>query len=73
MVKSLHKYILNHQFFCPNLLNYYKSIESGSKKQKYKGEIEFIDGNGDIQLKKQEATAIGILINFRNHFSYIVI
>jgi tetratricopeptide (TPR) repeat protein len=58
----------NHKFFCPNLLNYYKSVESGAKTQKYKGEIEFIDGNGDIQLKKQEATAIGILINFRNRF-----
>jgi tetratricopeptide (TPR) repeat protein len=58
----------NHQFFCPELLACYTNVESGNKTKKYKGEIEFIDAYGDIQLKKQEATAIGILINFRNRY-----
>ena len=47
---------------------YYQTVETGKKRKLYKGEIEFIDGNGDIQLKKQEATAIGMLINFRNRY-----
>ena len=58
----------NHIFFCPELPLYYDAIETGKKRKLYKGEIEFIDGNGDIQLKKQEATAIGMLINFRNRY-----
>jgi hypothetical protein len=57
-----------HVFFCPNLLTYYEQVETGNKSVKYKGEIEFIDANGDVQLKKQEATAIGMLINFRNRY-----
>jgi tetratricopeptide (TPR) repeat protein len=58
----------NHRFFCPELPGYYETIETGKKRKLYKGEIEFIDGNGDVQLKKQEATAIGMLINFRNRY-----
>ena len=58
----------NHSFFCPELPRYYEGIETGKKRKLYKGEIEFIDGNGDVQLKKQEATAIGMLINFRNRY-----
>lgn len=58
----------NHTFFCPELPLYYQAVETGKKRKLYKGEIEFIDGNGDIQLKKQEATAIGMLINFRNRY-----
>ena len=58
----------NHPFFCPELPLYYDVVETGKKRKLYKGEIEFIDGNGDIQLKKQEATAIGMLINFRNRY-----
>jgi tetratricopeptide (TPR) repeat protein len=58
----------NHEFFCPDLLTYYEYVETGSKTVKYKGEIEYIDANGDVQLKKQEATAIGMLINFRNRY-----
>ncbi|NDA99254.1 MAG: hypothetical protein EBY31_08650, partial [Flavobacteriia bacterium] len=58
----------NHSFFCSDLLSYYDLIESGKKRKLFKGEIEIIDANGDIQLKKQEATAIGMLINFRNRF-----
>lgn len=57
-----------HQFYCPELLSYYEQVESGKKVKQYKGEIEFIDANGDVQLKKQETTAIGILINFRNRY-----
>jgi len=56
----------NHDFFCPELLTYYEQVETGKKVKKYKGEIEYFDANGDLQTKKQEATAIGMLINFRN-------
>ena len=58
----------NHSFFCPELTKYYDEVETGKKRKLFKGEIEFIDGNGDIQYKKQEATAIGMLINFRNRY-----
>ncbi len=58
----------NHSFFCPDLLSYYDLIESGKKRKLFKGEIEIMDANGDIQIKKQEATAIGMLINFRNRY-----
>ena len=58
----------NHHFFCPDLMTYYELIETGKKRKLFKGEIEFIDSNGDVQLKKQEATAIGMLINFRNRY-----
>jgi tetratricopeptide (TPR) repeat protein len=58
----------NHTFFCPELPKYYEEVETGKKRKLFKGEIEFIDGNGDIQYKKQEATAIGMLINFRNRY-----
>jgi tetratricopeptide (TPR) repeat protein len=57
-----------HSFFIPELPEYYEKVETGKKRKLYKGEIEFIDGNGDVQIKKQEATAIGMLINFRNRF-----
>jgi tetratricopeptide (TPR) repeat protein len=58
----------NHILFCPELATYYELLETGNKSKKHKGEIEFIDANGDIQLKKQEATSIGMLINFRNRY-----
>jgi tetratricopeptide (TPR) repeat protein len=58
----------NHVFFYPELVAYYVTIETGSKRKLYKGEIEYIDSNGDAQLKKQETTAIGLLINFRNRY-----
>jgi tetratricopeptide (TPR) repeat protein len=57
-----------HPFFCEDLLPYYKDVESGKKRKLYKREIQFLDNNGDIQFKKQEATGIGMLINFRNHY-----
>ena len=58
----------HHPFFCSDLPKYYEAVETGNKRKLYKGEIEFIDSNGDVQLKKQEATAIGMLINFRNRY-----
>jgi tetratricopeptide (TPR) repeat protein len=58
----------NHLFFCSYLPSYYDFIESGKKRKLFKGEIEIMDANGDIQIKKQEATAIGMLINFRNRY-----
>jgi tetratricopeptide (TPR) repeat protein len=57
-----------HPFFCAELVDYYEAVETGKKRKLYKGEIEYIDSNGDVQLKKQEATAIGMLINFRNRY-----
>ncbi|MEN9303509.1 MAG: hypothetical protein RL264_1938 [Bacteroidota bacterium] len=57
-----------HNFFCPDLLAYYDFVEAGKKRKLYKGEIQYTDSNGDIQLYKQEATAIGMLINFRNRY-----
>jgi len=58
----------NHSFFIAELPKYYDKIETGKKRKLFKGEIEFIDSNGDVQIKKQEATAIGMLINFRNRY-----
>mgnify|MGYP001301658606 CR=1 FL=1 len=58
----------NHEFFCPELTEYYKKVETGKKRKLYSGEIEIIDSTGDIQLKKQQATGIGMLINFRNRY-----
>jgi tetratricopeptide (TPR) repeat protein len=57
-----------HVFFCYDLVKYYETVETGKKRKLYKAEIQYIDGNGDVQLKKQEATAIGMLINFRNRY-----
>ena len=58
----------NHVFFCKDLVDYYETIETGKKRKLYKGEIQYIDDNGDMQLIKQEATGIGMLINFRNRY-----
>lgn len=58
----------SHQFFCPELNAYYEQIETGKKRKLYKGEIQYIDAYGDVQHKNQEATAIGMLINFRNRY-----
>jgi tetratricopeptide (TPR) repeat protein len=65
-LKFLHEN--NHSFFCPELNAYYEQIETGKKRKLYKGEIEYIDAYGDVQHKNQEATAIGMLINFRNRY-----
>ena len=56
----------NHSFFISDLPEYYEKVQTGKKRILFKGEIEFIDSNGDVQIKKQEATAIDMLINFRN-------
>lgn len=58
----------NHSFFCEDLVRYYEKVETGKKRKLYKGEIQIIDASGDLHIKKQEATAIGMLINFRNRF-----
>jgi tetratricopeptide (TPR) repeat protein len=58
----------NHSFFCEDLVSYYDLVETGKKRKLYKGEIQIIDRNGDVLIKKQEATAIGMLINFRNRY-----
>jgi tetratricopeptide (TPR) repeat protein len=58
----------HHKFFCPELALHYEFVETGKKRKLYKGEIEIVDSNGSVQLIKQEATAIGMLINFRNRY-----
>lgn len=58
----------NHIFFCPELVTHYENIVTKKGRKLYKGEIQYIDSNGDILLKKQEASAIGMLINFRNRY-----
>jgi tetratricopeptide (TPR) repeat protein len=57
-----------HAWFCPDLPRYYEQVETGRKAPRHRGEIEYIDAHGDVQLKHQEATAIGMLINFRNRY-----
>jgi tetratricopeptide (TPR) repeat protein len=58
----------SHSFFCPELPTYYEFIETGKKRKLFNGEIKFIDNNGDLQLQKQKASAIDMLINFRNRY-----
>ena len=58
----------NHTFFLPELVAYYEMIETGKKRKIYKREIKYTDSCGDAKLKKQEFTAIGLLINFRNRY-----
>lgn len=57
-----------HTFFSTGIINHYERVETGKRKKLFKGEIEYTDINGDIQFKKQEATAISMLINFRNKY-----
>ncbi|MBP6126670.1 tetratricopeptide repeat protein [Flavobacterium sp.] len=59
-----------HVFFCPDLLEYYDTVETGKKRKIYNGEIEVIDSynGGEIKQIKQTATGIGMLINFRNRY-----
>jgi tetratricopeptide (TPR) repeat protein len=57
-----------HPFFYAELQAHYEKVETGKNRKLYKGEIEYIDANGDLYYIKQEATAIGMLINFRNRY-----
>jgi len=57
-----------HTFFANGIIQHYDRVETQKSKKLFKGEIEYTDINGDLQLKKQEATAIGMLINFRNRY-----
>lgn len=60
----------NHTFFCPDLVEYYETVETGKKRKMYNGEIEVIDSynGGETKYIKQTATGIGMLINFRNRY-----
>jgi tetratricopeptide (TPR) repeat protein len=60
----------NHTFFCPDLMEYYETIETGKKRKMYNGEIEVVDSynGGETKYIKQTATGIGMLINFRNRY-----
>lgn len=57
-----------HTFFDTGIFNHYERVETSKRRKLFNGEIEYSDINGDIQLKRQEATAIGMLINFRNRY-----
>lgn len=57
-----------HTFFDNGIFNHYERVETGKRKKQFKGEIEYTDLYGDTQLKKQETTGIGMLINFRNRY-----
>lgn len=58
----------NHRFFIPELAEYYEQVETGKKRKLYSGNIEVQNLHGETQIKKQEATGIGMLINFRNRY-----
>jgi tetratricopeptide (TPR) repeat protein len=60
----------NHTFFCPDLVAYYETIETGKKRKMYNGEKEIVDSynGGAIEYIKQPETGIGMLINFRNRY-----
>ena len=60
----------NHTFFCPDLADYYETVETGKKRKMYNGEIEVVDSynGGETKYIKQTATGIGMLINFRNRY-----
>lgn len=60
----------NHTFFCPDLMEYYETIETGKKRKMHNGEIEVVDSynGGETKYIKQTATGIGMLINFRNRY-----
>jgi tetratricopeptide (TPR) repeat protein len=60
----------NHTFFCPDLMEYYETIETSKKRKMYNGEIEVVDSynGGETKYIKQTATGIGMLINFRNRY-----
>ena len=59
----------SHSFFCKELPTYYEEIETGNNRKLFKGEIQYFDTFGDVQIKKQSGvTGIGMLINFRNRY-----
>jgi hypothetical protein len=60
----------NHTFFCPDLVKYYETVETGKKRKMYKGEIEVVDSynGGETKYIEQKDTGIGMLINFRNRY-----
>ncbi len=57
-----------HAYKCPELASYYQQVETGKKRKLLKGDIEITDMHGETQLKNQQATRIGMLINFRNRY-----
>jgi hypothetical protein len=69
-IRETSKYLKEneHPFFYAELQAHYEKVETGKNRKLYKGEIEYSDANGDLYYIKQEATAIGMLINFRNRY-----
>lgn len=58
-----------HKFFCPEIFEYYNLIEVNKNSKKFKGEIEWVDEFGDIQIKINNGiSGIAMLINFRNRY-----
>jgi len=66
MLKFLNK--KNHTFFCPELIDYYMTVQSGNKRKLYKGEVHVQDAYGETTVTDQNLTGIDSLINFRNRY-----
>lgn len=58
----------NHTFFCPELIDYYMTVQSGNKRKLYKGEVHVQDAYGETTVTDQNLTGIDSLINFRNRY-----
>ncbi len=57
-----------HNFFCPELNDYYTSVQTGSNRKLYKGEVFVEDSFGETKIIQQKLTGIDSLINFRNRY-----
>jgi tetratricopeptide (TPR) repeat protein len=57
-----------HKFFCPELKDYYTSVQTGSNRKLYKGEVFVEDSFGETKIIQQKLTGIDSLINFRNRY-----
>ena len=57
-----------YPYFCPDLNEYYYSIQIDKKCKLYKIEIETEDANGETKISYKKLTGIDSLINFRNRY-----
>ena len=57
-----------HVFFCQELNEYYKVVQTGSNRNLYKGEVYVEDAFGETKITPQKLTGIDSLINFRNRY-----
>ena len=57
-----------YPYFCPDINEYYYSVQIDKKCKLYKTELETEDANGDTKISHQKLTGIDSLINFRNRY-----